>query len=72
MAAEKEANLEDQLVKFGSKHAENERNLESVQLENNTLRKTVDELEDYCEKLKSERDQANAELADTMRELGEI
>lgn len=72
MAAEKEANMEEQLVKFGSKHAENERNLENVQAENNTLRKTVDELEDLCEQLKSERDQANEELAATMRELGEI
>ena len=53
-------------------NAENERTLEQVQSENNTLRKTVEELEDLSDRLKQERDAAKEELEQTMREIGEI
>ena len=43
-----------------------------MQTENNSLRKAVEELEDLADKLKRERDEANENLEQTMRELGEI
>jgi len=71
-SAEKESNLEDQVAKLSMMNAETERSLEQTQSENNTLKKSIDELEQLSDTLRQERDQATENLEATMRELGEI
>jgi len=71
-AAEKEANLEDQVAKLTLNTTEADRAMEQVTSENVALRKSIEELENLNDKLKMERDEAIQNLEETMREIGEL
>lgn len=60
------------MSQLSAANQEQDRLIEQMQTENNSLRKSVEELEDLADRLKRERDEANENLEQTMRELGEI
>lgn len=64
--------MDDKLQRLQRDNEEADRQLETMTAENNSLKKAVDDLEKDLDRIKIERDEANENLAQTMRELGEM
>ena len=64
--------MDDKLQRLQRDNEEADRQLETMTAENNSLKKAVDDLEKDLDRIKIERDEANENLAPTMRELGEM
>ena len=64
--------MDDKLQRLQHDNEEPDRQLETMTAEKNSLKKAIDDLERDLDRIKIERDEANENLAQTMRELGEM